>query len=458
MRRTAWSGLWAVGFGVVSAACGGDDRPSAPPVTVPEPEDAGYISGSEPYDGSLPLPRRDSGTVQIPPGDPEDGLDGQCAVDSNKIFTVAERSRPFTNTPLAVDAINSRFILPFVNPSDCLDSLHMASLAGAASGGAPTDNVALKPCALVRDAAATALSDRWLIASIDSREAPYDVWITPYQAETNAVADGQRVTRTSLVESSVALATLPSGDAALLAYAEEDENAGQALYVRPLDNLGKATGDAVKLDSASDLFFTNLAIKRLGQGAGIVYVRYSLDYTTSDIVFIALDAQGKPLRDPWVLTRLAGPSPSVDLAVDDDSAGIVYARAEASIGRQVWFQLIDLTGQAALLRDGKMRSPAQRIVIPPARGIDVSMAKLRSTFVVSYRALPQTDDGRAMLRAYFLDRNGLVVGSSDVSYTSSGGGRTNVQSASDGRVVLAWNELTETGSALKVVRLPCVGN
>jgi hypothetical protein len=33
-----------------------------------------------------------------------------------------------------------------------------------------------------------------------------------------------------------------------------------------------------------------------------------------------------------------------------------------------------------------------------------------------------------------------------------------VQSSSDGRVVLAWNELNATGSALKMVRMPCVGN
>jgi hypothetical protein len=136
----------------------------------------------------------------------------------------------------------------------------------------------------------------------------------------------------------------------------------------------------------------------------------------------------------------------------------VYARAEATTGRQIWFQLIDTDGQAALLRDGKSRSPAQRIVNSPQRGIDVSVAKLRATFVVGYRSLPLTADARAALRAYFLDRNGLVVGSSDVSYTSSGGGRTNVQSSSDGRVVLAWNELNATGSALKVVRVPCVGN
>jgi hypothetical protein len=457
MRHTAWSGLWALGFGMFVAACSGEKpRPATPPTQTDK--DAGEISGSEPYDGSVPLPRKDAGPIMIPPGDPEEGLIGECAVDSNKIYTVAQRSEPFRSTPLAVDSVNSRFIIPFANTGDCLDAVHMATLAGEATGGEPTDTTPIKPCALVRDAAATALSDRWLIASIDNRQGAYDLWLTPYEAESGAVADAQRLTMSSAVETSVALATLQSGDAALLAYADEDDAAGQTLSVRPLDNLGKPTADAVKLDESKDLFFSNVVLKPLGKGAAIAYVRSSFDFKTSDIVFVMLDAQGKSVREPWVLTRLAGPSPSVDLAVDNESGGIVYARAEATTGRQIWFQLIDTDGQAALLRDGKSRSPAQRIVNSPQRGIDVSVAKLRATFVVGYRSLPLTADARAALRAYFLDRNGLVVGSSDVSYTSSGGGRTNVQSSSDGRVVLAWNELNATGSALKVVRVPCVGN
>jgi hypothetical protein len=215
----------------------------------------------------------------------------------------------------------------------------------------------------------------------------------------------------------------------------------------------------VTIDQSADLYFSNLTLKPLGEGAALVYVRYALDYSTSDIVFVALDAQGKPIREAWVLARNAGPSPSVDLTVDSEGGGIVYARAEASIGRQIWFQQIGSDGQAALLRTGSTRAPAQRIVNSPARGIDVSIAKLRASFVLVYRALPQSDGGRASLRTYFLDRNGAVVGSSDVSYTSNGGGRTSVQSADDGRVVAAWNEISDEGtSALKVARLPCVGN
>jgi hypothetical protein len=459
MRRTAWSRCWALTLGLFCASCSGDDARPSPPSTGDPDLDAGDINGSEPYDGEVPLPREDSGPSQIPPGEPEKGLTGQCAVDSNKIYTVAMRAQPFTSTPLAVDSTNSRFILPFVETGECLDSVHMATLAGAAAGGEPEDNMAIKTCALVREAAATALKNRWLIATTDNREAPYDVWVTPYEAETNRVATAQRISETTTVETALALTTLKSGDKALLAYGDEDLNAGQALYVRPLDNLGKPSGDLVKIESSPELYYTNLSLKPLGEGAALVYVRYSLDYTTSDIVLVALDAAGKPLRDPWVLTGNAGLSPSVDLTVDSDGGGVVYARGESAIGRQIWFQQIDATGQAALLRTGNTRAPALRIVNAPARGIDVSIAKLRASYVITYRALPQTDGGRALLRVYFLDRNGAIVGSSDVSYTSTSGGRTSLQSAGDGRVVVAWNEQNSDGeNLLKVARLPCVGN
>lgn len=462
MRR-AWNsalGLGLVGVVLTAAACGGAKQKTNPPAVVPE-SDAGEMSGSEPYDGSVPQPRRDSGVPNIPPGEPEKGLSGNCAVDSNKIYTVAERDRPFTSTPLAVDAVSSRFMIPFVTGGDCLDNVNMASLIGAATGGEPTSKTAIETCALVRSAAATALSDRWLVADTDNREAPYDIWVTPYDGATGASLESQRATEDSQVEVALALSTLSDGASALMAYASEAENAGQTLYVRPLGNAGKPSGNPVKLDGSSDdkpLYFSNLAMKPLGQGAGLVYVRYSADYTTSDIVFVALDLLGNPLRDPWVLTGNAGPSPSVDLTIDRSGGGIVYARAEAMTGRQVWFQLIDAAGQAALLRTGTTRSPAQRIVTPPARGMDVSITQLRASFVIAYRALPEAGTGRAVIRAYFLDRNGAVVGSSDVSYSSLGGGRTNVQSATDGRVVVAWNELNDDGgSALKVARLPCVG-
>jgi hypothetical protein len=284
------------------------------------------------------------------------------------------------------------------------------------------------------------------------------VWVEAYGG-TPAQA-GRRISQNSHVETALALTTLRDDSTLMLAYADEDPNAGQGLYVRPLSAAGEPLSDAVTIEQSSTLYYANLAIEPLGKsGAALVYVRYSLDYATSDIVFVALDGQGTMLREPWVLARHAGPSASVDVALDSDGGGIVYARAESTIGRQVWFQQIGSDGQAALERDGKMRAPAQRIVNAPARGSDVAMTKLQTGFIVTYRALPSDSESRAKVRVYFLDRYGAIIGSSDVSYTSSAGGRTGVQSANDGRAVVSWNEVADDGrSSLKVARLPCLGN
>jgi len=461
MRQRAFglSPVTVAALACLSVACGGDDKPPTTTTTTPKERDAG--SGSEPYDGSVVQPRPDSGSAQMQPGDPEPGLDGSCAVDSNKIFSVATRAQPFTSTPLAVDPLRSQFVLPYVSEGSCLNAVRWASMAGAATSGAPANKVAFETCALVRDAAATALGDRWLIASVDNREAPYDVWVAPYDGTGSEPRGAQRISQSSRVETAVAVATLNSGDKALVAYADEDLNAGQGLYVRALDANGKPTAEAVRIEQSSTLYYTSLSLKPLGDsGAGLAYVRYSLDYKTSDIVFVTLDAAGKTVREPWVLAGNAGPSPSVDFILDNEGGAIVYSRAEASTGRQIWFQQIDSTGVAALARTGSTtRAPALRIVGAPQLGVDVSLTKLRTSFILSYRALPSGSETRAMLRVYFLDRYGAVIGSSDLSYTSQGGGRTAAASSNDGRVALAWNEVNDDGSStLKMVRLPCLGN
>ena len=187
-------------------------------------------------------------------------------------------------------------------------------------------------------------------------------------------------------------------------------------------------------------------------------MRYALDDAAAEIVFVPLDATGKATREPWVLAKAAGPSPSIDFIMDSEGGGIAYSIAEASTGRQVWFQQIDSTGMAAPQPSNTGRMPALRIVNSPQRGIDVALTKLRSSYILTYRALPSGNETRAMLRVYFLDRFGAVIGSSDVSYTSQGGGRTAVASSNDGRVALAWNEVNDDGSStLKMVRLPCLG-
>jgi hypothetical protein len=451
------SGAHALLLGLaLSAACGGNgNRPTTPP---DEPEDSGSDANHE-VDSGVPLPRQDAGPDARVPGMPDPGLMGACSIDSNKIFTVAERDTPFSSAPLAVDPVNSRFALPFIGNGDCLEAVHMSTLDGAATSGAPVSGVAVDECSLVRDAVTAALNDTWLVALVDNRKPPYDLWVEPYDSAHAKMGAGQRISEGSSVEMALALTALRSGESAMLAWSDEDDSAGQSLYARPLDKRGAPSGDAVLIEQSKTLYYRGLALRALGNdGAGLVYWRYSVDLTTSDIVFVALDRTGKPLRSAWVLASDAGSSASVDLAIDEVGGAIVFGRAESMTGRQLWFQEIDDTGQAATLRTGSGRAPALLFLNAPSKGIDVSVAKLGTSYAVAYRALPTTNQTMAQIRLYFLDRYGAVIGNSDVSFTSASGGRTAIQAAYDGRVVVGWSQVNEDGkSVTKVVRLPCVG-
>jgi hypothetical protein len=452
-------------FALTALACGdGHDNGGTTTVVPPNDRDAGSDAaqasdaGDAATDAADAAPEVDSG----PPLELPEGLAGHCVSPDDRVYTIAEQAAPFPSAPLAVDPKLATYAMPYVKTGACLDAIYWASLANDSSATGPTDNLAFDGCSLVRDSAATAVgTGQWLLASVDNREAPYDVWVTMYAGSDATGAQATRLSQNSHVETALALTALQSGDKVALAYADEDEVDGQALYVRMLDTQGQPLGDAVTIEQSTTLYYHGLSIRPLGtDGAVLAYLRYSLDYATSDIMLVALDSSGNAQRAPWVLTSKAGPSASVDVTWNSEGGGVVYSRAEASTGRQIWFQQIDETGVAALQRDGRTRAPALRVVNAPRRGIDVSVTKLLSTFVMAYRELPDpaSTETRARLRVYFLDRYGAVIGSSDVGYTSSGGGRTSILSANDGSIVMSWNQVNDDGgSSLRVLRLPCVG-
>lgn len=437
---------------LLTAACGDDDgnKPAMHP-------DAGAIDASEPIVDAAVI--RDAGTPKDT-GTPDEGLTGNCSIDSNKIYSVNQRNEPFLGTPLAVDPAKSMFALPFVGrQAGCLDVVNMTLFMGSSAGGAPMTMVAGDHCGLIKDAATAALKGQWLVATIDSRDPPYDVWVQRYDASKGEQGAAVRLSQASAVETALAIASLRDAEHAIVAWGDEETAGVRALYTRVVGADGAAVGDAVKIEESTTVYYRGLSLAPLGAGgAGVAYWRYSEDFKTSEIVFRALDATGKPTRDEWVMATNAGPSASVDLATDQSVGGVVWSRAEGSLGRQVWFQRIDGTGQAAELVAGPGRSPALRVVNSPFRGVDVSVAKLLTGYVLAYRSLPAAKETRAAIRLYFLDRNGAVIGDSDVAYTSESGGRTAVEAAYDGRVVIGWSQVNEDGkSELKLVRLPCIG-
>ncbi|HKP56324.1 MAG TPA: hypothetical protein VJV78_06380 [Polyangiales bacterium] len=452
-----------LGFGLVSAllllaaagACGDDE---APPTK--KHRDAGEDDrDAAPMDASEPM--RDA--AQRPDtGSPEEGLNGSCAIDSNKIFSVAMRNEPFLATPLAVDPAASLFALPFVGRAEnagCLDVVNLATMQGSAQAGAPSMKIASDHCALVKDAVAAAVSGQWMVAMVDNRDPPYDIWLQRYDPAQGEQGAPVRVSEASPVETALAMTPLIDGEHALVAWGDEALDGTNSLYTRLVDRNGALQGEPVRLEQ-SKLFFRSLAMASLGSGgAGLAYWRYNADFSTSEIVFRALDKDGKPTLDEWVLAAGVGASASVDVATDSSLGGIVFSRSEGTEGRQIWFQRIDDDGRAAALLSGPGRSAPIRIIGAPTRGVDVSVAKLLSGYVLAYRSLSTTKQPKPAIRLAFLDRNGQFVGGSDVSYTSAAGGRTAVEAAYDGRVVIGWSEVNaDSGkSELKLVRLPCIG-
>jgi len=207
--------------------------------------------------------------------------------------------------------------------------------------------------------------------------------------------------------------------------------------------------------------FASLSLGRIGgEYAGLGYRRYDAS-GNSQIVLDVLSAEtGERDRDSWVLTSEAGAFGSIELGTDDEGGGVIYSLGQAE-SRQLWFQQLDRNGQAAPIvtaMDVGGPSPPKRVVGPPYKAIDASIAKLGVGYAVAYRALPGGMVTSPRIRVHFLDRVGQIIGVSDVALASEFGGRTAIEAAVDGRIVLGWTDTTEDGmSTLTVVKLPCVG-
>lgn len=453
----------------LALGCGDDGGRRKKRVDAGIEKDAGDGTGD--FDGNVPLPSHDHDSGVVPPGTPAKGLEGSCAVDSNKIFTVVSGDRPFAGVSLGVDPFASAFAVPYLGASaTCSDSVFLATMKGSNAAPGPESQLAIDECALMRSPAVTTADGKWLLAVVDNRLPPWDVWVHTFDADKGKVQPGLRLSDTPGEEKAVTLVTLRDGNV-LIAWVDRADTGTSSVRVRALDPSGQPRGDERVLDTWNEtagtdltknpqLSYDSLAFTTLGaSGAGLAYWRYEpINNLKSEIVFVTLDDKGKPTAPQWVLTHNAGPLGSVDVDSNAEGGAIVYTQAEGTTGRHVWFQEIDDTGKAAPLGNTAGTAAPVRFVGSPSRGIDVSIAKLLVTYTVVYRALPDSPTDRAQLRLQFLSRVGGKLGDSDLGYTSDSGGKTAIESSYDGRAVLSWSEIDVSGkSNIKVARLGCIG-
>jgi len=449
-------GLCAALLGL-SWGCGGDDGGGVSTM----PRDAQMEDASAAFDANGPRPVGPAiDAAAIIPGDPPPELEGQvCAVDTNKLYGLVTLDRPAAPTQLAADQVNSRFGMMYVGDSrECIDAVFLASVEGPANVGEPEIELVSDGCTSVQTTAVTHNGLRWLAAMVDGRQGTTDLSVQAYDGEHEF--DVHRITSSAAPEREVAIAEV--GDAVAVAWVEQDAMTSMStLQIRLLSSDGEPTAESVVLEQSDVWTFSSLSLARIGtRFIGLAYRRFD-GATSAEIVLEVLRADtAEREREGWILTSEAGAFGGVDLATDDEGGGVVYSLGQAD-SQQLWFQQLDRNGNAAPVMNGNLvggPSVPERILGPPLKAVDASVAKLPVGFAVAYRALPSGTVSSPRIRVQFLDRLGSVVSSSDVALASEFGGRTAIESGYDGRIAIGWTDTDEDGkSTLTVIKLPCVG-
>jgi hypothetical protein len=450
-------------------ACGGDDDSGTSVSTGGE--DSGTDGGRRKHDevdefdaAGFEQPMMiDAGTPIA--GDPPPELEGQaCAVDTNKVYELITVSRQAEPTRLAVDTDHSRFALAYLDKSEqCIDATYVAELEGPSGVGEPVKSLAFDPCTIIDHAAIEYNGEHWLLGSVDARKDTRDLWVQEFDSSSKTKYTAFRVTDSAAIEVEFALQSL-GNDGVLAAWVEQDAVGGPTrLMTRLLYPQGDAIADAVELEQPKDVNWTisNLSMAVFGDNyIGLVYRRAD-DAGHAEIVLDMLDRSGVRDRDSWVLSSEAGGFGSADISADSDGAGVIYSIVEGD-SQQLWFQLLGLDGRAAPVTSGggRVGGPSEpvRIIGPPFKATDASLAKLPVGYAVAYRALPGGQVDSPRVRVHFLDRFGRVLGFSDVALAKPIGGRTAIKAARDGRITVGWSDTGDDGlTTLTAIKLPCVG-
>lgn len=440
--------------------CGGDDDDSVAATTGGDAGTKHEHPGNSEVDAAPWVPVDFDAGMEIP-GDPPKELAGQaCAADTNKVYDLVTQMRAAVPTQMAVDLEGSRFGFAFVDASkQCVDALYFAELEGAPTVGKPEVALALDPCSKIEHASIGYNGKDWMLGSVDARMDSRDLWMQTFDGKKAGAS--YRVTENLEVEREVAMVRTHGG--MLVAWVEQPVDGGATtLKLRPLDTLGKPSGKEVKLDQPKGAWtIGGLSMARFGDLVGLAYRRIDDTGTQSEIVFDVLDDQGVRDRDSWVLSSEAGSNGSVALASDEDGAGVIYSLNQGE-SEQLWFQMLDNGGHAGKVISGGLTggdADPTRIVGPPDKAADVSLTKLVTGFALAYRVLPGIGVDSPRIRVHFLDPFGRVIGMSDVALATMYGGRTAIETAYDGRIVLGYSDSDDDTGATTLygIKLPCAG-
>jgi len=163
---------------------------------------------------------------------------------------------------------------------------------------------------------------------------------------------------------------------------------------------------------------------------------------------LPLNEEGAVAGVPVKLASQVSGKSSLDLADGAMNAAVVYSTVTDNVAFEVRFRELDESGRPTGIEE--------RIVTRAERGTDASIAPIGNGYVVAYRALPEVEDGTAIVRLILIDKTGRRLGdAADIATTTAGGGRVTVRSTFDGRFSVAWVEADGASQRVRLVRIPC---
>jgi hypothetical protein len=195
----------------------------------------------------------------------------------------------------------------------------------------------------------------------------------------------------------------------------------------------------------------NLAFRQIGDANAVV--AWSDEVGLPGVWVQRTDLEANPVGDPVLVSEVASPGTTVDLAARDaeNEGGAILYSVNLGGTSEVRFRRLNALGE--VLAD------EIKVVSGALQGRDASFARLGGGYVIAYRALPGGAITENEIRITFVSKEGILMrdaGGTLVSFkVASAGqatGRTTLRVSNDGQLLIGFIDGSASTTQFRVVR------
>lgn len=436
MASSSWFSASLLLGSAVLSGCGGGPPPPPPRDVGPRDvgaRDVGPRDAGPPIDGDLPdapapedadlpdTPERDAGPA------PDGGMVAGCRLDGDLTelgFDELDTDGRAVDVAYADDAF--WFTWPESGPSVSRVRVHRWPASGT-----PFTRDATPDTVLHRDAAIAPAGAGVVVGWIDNTASGFQAYGRALRSLGTFVGAAAPWTAEIVTHDWLDVATLASGR--LVSWVESDGLGGPS-YVAVRMIADDATPRApLRSLMATTTGAGRAAIALAGTGAALAWS------DLSDVRLVGLDDTGATIGGAQIVSTEHNADGSVAIATGLVAFGVRVGGARPEVRVRAFDEAGILSG-------------VERIVTTaPEVGIEPGVAEYGGGHLVAYRALPDGTLTAPTVRMAFVPPTGSPVPVFDILRTSQDGGPIRIATAPDGRIAVAWADLTAAGSVDRLI-------